>query len=236
MAKDEDAKVIAEAWVPRDRMRRLGSLALVALVHSLLLIWLISLSTTGPIIRNTNSGLITIALDDGGGGAAQPKDEPAPTSAKAVSRPPVPPPPIAAPVFPQVAGAAVIPVGAGASAGGCALALQTAAAIGRDTAAMAELDALPSGSRTSADAVMLWDGQWLQAGIAMQGRSAPSPRPAEALRAAVELVIRASTPACRDAEVSGPQFVPVADAGRTVMIVIGSGRWHWADLLNLSRN
>ena len=47
---------------------------------------------------------------------------------------------------------------AGVAAGGCALARDAGEAIEHDAAAMAELDALPPTIRTSADAVILWNG------------------------------------------------------------------------------
>lgn len=114
---------------------------------------------------------------------------------------------------------------ANVAAGGCALARDVGDAIQQDVAAMAELDALPPTIRTSADAVMLWNGEWLDQG-AMPRTGNPG-----SLRRVVEQVVVDAPVECRDAEAIGPVFIPIPERDHTVMIVIGSGIWRWVQLL-----
>ena len=113
---------------------------------------------------------------------------------------------------------------AGAAGQECALAQQAAEAIERDPVAMAELAALPPGVRSPADAVMLWNGEWLNAGALPAGIDPDS------LRRVVEQVVAAAPAECRETVSTGPQFIPVPEKERTTMLVIGSGAWRWSDL------
>lgn len=177
----------------------------------------------GRIARPADDGMITISLDEPGGATIVPKHEPAPAR-------PTAPAPVAATTEPSIAVDPTLPTaadagtGAGAMIGGCALAHDLGVAIARDPLAMAELDSLPVGVRSSADAVMLWNGQWLDIAL-------PPGLAGGATRRVTEQVVSAAASDCREAQISGPQFVPVPEAGRTVMIVIGSGNWRWAELL-----
>lgn len=114
---------------------------------------------------------------------------------------------------------------ASVAASGCALARDAGDAIQQSVAAMAELDALPPTIRTSADAVMLWNGEWLDQGAMPQMGDSGS------LRRVVEQVVADAPVECRDAEAIGPVFIPIPERDHTVMIVIGSGTWRWASLL-----
>lgn len=107
----------------------------------------------------------------------------------------------------------------------CALAIESSGAILASSAALAELAAFPAGVRTPADAVMMWDGGWLDPGPLPQGVSAG------AIRQIIEQVVASAPPDCRDRPQVGPQFLPIRETGRTTMLVIGSGAWRWADLI-----
>lgn len=116
-------------------------------------------------------------------------------------------------------------VAAAPAAPGCALARDAGRAIEQDPAAMAELGALPPAVRSASDAVMLWNGQWLEPG------TLPATIDPGALRRVVTGVAAAAPEQCRLTATTGPEFIPVADGDRTVMIVVGSGIWQWADLV-----
>lgn len=217
-----------------DRIWRPILFAIIVGVHLLLLLWLMTVSTAARTVRPPDAGLITISLSGSGGATVRPRNAPAHARAAAIvpvavaaSPAPVPAPsPVPSPVPSDVvplAAAEDPDTGAGSTIGGCALAHDSGQAIAQDPLAMAELDSLPAGMRSSADAVMLWNGQWLN-DAAMSAAGG-------ALRRAVEKAVLAAPLDCRDAEVNGPQFVQVAEASRTVMIVIGSGSWRWSDLL-----
>lgn len=90
---------------------------------------------------------------------------------------------------------------------------------------MAEIDALPPDVRTSADAILLWNGQWLDPGATSADPNKGS------LRRVVEGIVAGMPGECRGVPERGPQFIPVPKGDRTVMIVIGSGAWHWDDMI-----
>ena len=92
-------------------------------------------------------------------------DVPAPSApARPAPVPPIPVlnPPVLLPSAVKVAAAAAAS-GNGAGAG-CGMAGVIGRAIAADPAAMAALAALPAGVRTEADAVMLWNGGWIDVG------------------------------------------------------------------------
>ena len=213
----------------RERIERGSVLIAIIAIHLLLLLWLVTRPPSVPADRDRGRGLTLISLSTGANAATPP------TKTK-------PPPPIVIPVraiiMPSLlptppAALNPLPAGTGApqagDAGGCALAVRTAESIAGDPRAMAELAALPPAYRTSADAVMLWNGQWL---ATAPGSVAP---PATAsLRRVVEQVIADASPDCRAAPMGGPQFLAIPEQGRTTTLVIGSGTWRWSDLLTPS--
>ena len=145
----------------RERIERGSVLIAIIAIHLLLLLWLVTRPPSVPADRDRGRSLTLISLSTGANAATPP------TKTK-------PPPPIVIPVraiiMPSLlptppAALNPLPAGRGApqagDAGGCALAVRTAESIAGDPRAMAELAALPPAYRTSADAVMLWNGQWL---------------------------------------------------------------------------
>lgn len=191
-------------------------------VHLLVLLWLFTRPMTEQVRRDSGGDLVLVSVSDG----------------KRAATPPTVPKPPPAIVFP--APAIILPTSlptpaeqqnwsqAGQS-GGCALAARSAEAIARDPAAMAELAALAPAYRTSADAVMLWNGEWL----ADTPGSIASPA-TPSLRRVVEQVVAEASPECRAEPTNGPQFIAIPEQGRTTTLVIGSGAWRWSDLLAIS--
>ena len=209
----------------RERARRAALIGFIAALHIILILLLARGDPRAP--PPTLNVVKLLALSESSSSAPEPQQIPVPPSPA-----PQTPQPEVHPLLLSPIGAAAVPsspasasAGSGAGAAGCALAQQTAEAIERDPAALAELDALPPGLRTEADAVMLWNGQWMLA------NTVPPGVPAGSLRRAVEQVVMAAPAECRDADAIGPQFIPIPDNGRTTMLVVGSGAWHWADLL-----
>jgi len=153
-----------------------------------------------------------------------------PRARRAATRPaePVPPPVPAAPVaLPASVAAPAATAGDPAAAtagGGCDLASHLRDAILSDEPAMGALAALQGEARTAADAVMLWDGKWLgDDSSTLAAQLAP-------LRAVIDQALKSATPQCAAATMTGPQFIAIPAAGRTTMLVIGSGQWRWRDL------
>jgi hypothetical protein len=210
----------------RERIQRGVVLITIIAVHLMLLLWLVTRSPTVRTVPDSGRGLMLISLAAGEHAATPPnKPKPPPPTV-------IPPPVIMLPSLLAAPTAAQNPSPSGAGspqageAGGCALSARTAEAITKDPAAMAELAALPPAYRTSADAVMLWNGNWL----ASEQGSVVSPV-TPLLRRTVEQVVAEASPECRAAPTEGPQFMAIPEPGRTTILVIGSGTWRWSDLL-----
>lgn len=212
----------------RDRFERGSVLIVIIAIHLMVLLWLITHPSISPSRRDPGPGLVLVSISPGKRPATPP------TAPKPPPPIPLPPPPVILPSVLPIPAAAqnIAPAGLGApqpgDAGGCALATRTAEAIVADPAAMAELAALPPSYRTLADAVMLWNGEWLT--IAPGLPIAPA---TGSLRRVVEQVVAEASPDCRAAPTNGPQFLAIPEPGRTTTLVIGSGTWRWSDLVTL---
>jgi hypothetical protein len=205
-------------------------LLVIGAVHILAILWLASQSARKVLQSEKVTDLIHIASSPG----ATTVVAVAPLEPRKVVVPQLSPivvarKPVAASTTPAM-NSAGLALGTGVGAGGCALDQTVGDAILVDAAAMAELEALPPHARTEADAVMLWDGAWPWPSSAAVTPPADSTLPG-ALRRAVEIAIANAPAECRDAPVAGPRFIALPGALRTTTIVIGSGQWRWADVL-----
>jgi|GEM_PF-1572853 len=207
----------------KTRRGRGGLLSLVLLGHLLVFLLVLRAGPLGegrpfPVLR-----LITVSAS-----SLPAPAPPAPAESENESEPvasPEPPPPAAAqsdvvaPQLPQLAGGA--PAG-----GGCALGAEIGSAIQNDAGAMNALAMLPADLRSTADAVMLWNGQWV-------ATERPDTRTSVLLlQQVIERSVLAATAECRFSPNAGPQFIPVSDRDRTTMIVVGSGEWQWDNLVS----
>ncbi len=129
------------------------------------------------------------------------------------------------------------PAAAGSGTGhGCGMAAALVKGISENPAAMAAVAALPVSVRSDADAVMLWNGSWLDTGSADVLSAVPvlpdltGLDPVTTLKTVILATLDTVPPECRGVESIGPQFLPIAEPGRTTMLVIGSGRWQWSSL------
>ena len=198
--------------------------------HLLIIFWLIS----RPIERAPLNEASTLILFDAGPSSRPSSPPRAQVKARPLSKPtPILLPPVPIPdALPEDAiDGRVASSSSTQPDGGCHLSDETAAAIQQNSAAMAELASLPPGIRTEADAVMLWNGRWLDEILTPSLSSLTSLPAIGEVRQAAESVILAAPPSCRDLAEVGPAFVPIAEPGRTTMLVIGSGTWRWADLV-----
>ena len=196
-------------------------------VGHLALFWLV-LRLSGLVVPlvSPDRTLITVEIADVPAASAPAK--PAPVLPVPVSNPPV--------LLPSAIMVPARPTASGSGVGaGCGMAGVVGRAIAADPAAMAALAAVPAGVRTDADAVMLWNGGWLDVGGAPPLSLLPTmfqSDPLSALKQTVVAALAASPPDCRDLSVSGPQLIPIVEPGRTTMLVIGSGIWKWTDLID----
>lgn len=214
----------ASPLVEDRKLRRAALLLAIAAAHLAVILWLI---TRAPAKEPRLAEVTALTLIAPGKDPPAPRPEPRPAKPQPVRLPS----PLSDKLRPLVvpADAAAQPSLAASSSGGCDLATAAATAIVQDPAAMAELAALPAGVRTEADAVMLWNGDWLQL-TAPNAANVAVPLDS-ALRRTIEGVVTAAAPECLAADVLGPLFISVPEGPRTTMLVVGSGGWHWADLL-----
>ena len=160
------------------------------------------------------------------------RDVPEPDApAKPAIVPPVPDSHMVALIPTKLLVEAAPPVAGSGTGQGCSVATAVSAALIADKDAMAELAALPGDVRSDADAVMLWNGAWLDTDPATQMQMASTPIPA--LRRAVSDAVLALPAECQEVEMAGPQLLPIPEPGRTTMVVIGSGVWRWSSLIDL---
>ena len=94
---------------------------------------------------------------------------------------------------------------------------------------LAQLARIGPEARSVANAIMFWDGKWVE----VEGRA-----PEDAiglLRRAIAEGVRAAPAECLGQAVAGPRFIPVKQAEGTIVLVLGSGSWRWEQLLSEER-
>ena len=127
--------------------------------------------------------------------------------------------PLADPVALSVAAAST-----GASGQTCQLTAWLQQALQADPQVQAALPAIPKPARSVANAIMLWDGGWVD------------PRPnatngVTAIRLAVIAGVRSAPAACQAQVVRGPELIILTQGADSTILAIGSGEWRWGDLL-----
>jgi hypothetical protein len=211
-------------FMDKRRRPRPALLLAIVLAHLLVIAWLVTRPAEKIVLKR---GGTVLALSNFAP-EKPPSAPPRPLVVRPLIKPVliVPAPEPAAEIDPSPAASAAV---AGVP-GQCTLANDTRAEIMRDPAAMAELAALPLGVRTEAGAVMVWNGAWVE--LAVPASLVPGAAAApDALRMAIVKVIEGTPAPCREEPVAGPVFMAIPEAARTTFLVIGSGIWHWADLL-----
>ena len=100
-------------------------------------------------------------------------------------------------------------------------------ALQEDPQVQAALVAVPRPARSIANALMLWDGDWVEPRM-QNGQSVAT------IRAALMAGIRAAPQACQDEAVRGPELLTLTEGASVTILAVGSGAWRWADLLEPS--
>lgn len=109
-------------------------------------------------------------------------------------------------------------------AGGCDLTGEMRRVLQADEEVLAALDRIPHGSRSVANAFLLWDGEWVD------GRDQGAAPALAEIRASVVDVVRRAPAECRAAASDGPRFIVLEGGTASHVLVLGSGPWKWADL------
>ncbi len=109
----------------------------------------------------------------------------------------------------------------------CDIASLVGKALETDEQALASLIIIDSTSLPVSRATMLWDGQWvLPPSLATTSLFSP-------VQQSVIQAVLAAPLACQTEPMTGPQFIMLSgvNAGRTIVLVVGSGAWTWDQTL-----
>jgi hypothetical protein len=113
----------------------------------------------------------------------------------------------------------------GAPGAACDIAGAVETALRADPVTHGAVLLIPTKAGAAANAVMLWNGQWIAPGE-VGGAAA-----FDTLRIAIRQIVAAAQPECRDAEIVGPRFMLIPDGGATLVVVFGTASWRWSELL-----
>ena len=206
--------------------RRAWAITATALVHAVALVLIMlpwraeTASARPPHLVTFDSPLPQAARD------AKPKP---PQPRKVVPQPPLPdplPPPLIeiSVVTPQVV-ALLEQSDAQAASGGCDLTAPVQAALQSSVAVQQQLPTIPAERRSVANAIAIWNQNWVEPDDQLK------PEIIDAIRGAVATTIDAASEACRLQPQGGPRLIyppnsPKSSA-RTTILALGSGTWTW---------
>lgn len=106
----------------------------------------------------------------------------------------------------------------------CQLGAWLQVALQADPQVQAALSLIPRPARSVANAVMLWDGAWVDA---PRGASAG----VGAVRLALITGIRSAPATCQTQMIRGAELLTLTDGPETTVLAVGAGQWRWIDLL-----
>lgn len=212
------------------------------LVHAALFALMLRMSPSPP--AGGEVGAVTVSLIPGVALATTAPEAPAAPAAAAVETVEPPPPPLEVtpqyvdlpapgselaerdPINDPVA-LSVSTAATNASGEVCQLTEWLRLALQADPQVQAALLGVPQPARSVANAMMLWDGDWVEPRM-QSGQSVAT------VRAALVAGIRAAPQACQDETVRGPELLTLTEGASVTILAVGSGEWRWADLLKPS--
>ena len=231
------------AAIPRPRLPWM-MVAVSLLLHLMILLLVLREAPSDPLVAFDQAG-VSVALFDGrdrNAGAAPvltpaAKARSGPTTPQVEAKPPpqmsevepiyednLPPVDPTADPFSLDAEVALSVAAAASAASGqaCDLTQWLQTALQNNPQAQAALAQIPRPARSVANAMMLWNGRWVQTPAAAGGL--------QALRAAVLAGVASAPQACRAEVIRGPVLLTLADPAGSTVLAIGSGEWRWDDL------
>lgn len=167
-----------------------------------------SAQATAPLAPPTPPPLDLATLSEAMA-APDPTDKPQPLSRQAAAAP-LPPLPTSQPAD---------------SASNCQMVTILETVLTEDAVVTAALAEVPRKARSVANAIMLWDGDWIEPDALGEGRALPP------IQAAIISIIRGAPADCHAQIVLGPRLISIPDAQGATLLALGSGAWKWEDLL-----
>lgn len=113
--------------------------------------------------------------------------------------------------------------------GGCDLTQPVQDALRQNVAVRRQLPAIPADRRSVANAIVMWNVNWIDA------EAAPAPAQAAfaTIRQTITQVVTASSADCRNQLQRGPRLLYLpGTAGKTMVLALGSGQWTWQQLVD----
>ncbi len=124
------------------------------------------------------------------------------------------------PTIPQTAAAA-----SGAPGAACDIEGAVQTTLRSDPGAHGAVLLIPRRQRSAANAVLLWNGRWIDP-AEVGGATA-----FETIRTSIRQVVSTAQADCREREVVGPRFMLIPEGEGMVVAVVGNASWRWSDLL-----
>ena len=214
--------------------RRVAAIVATATIHAVALAFIVfPLRAETPSVQSPN--LITF-------------DSPVPApaaSAKAKPRQPrkiAPQPPLPDPVPPPLIEISVVTpqvaalleqADAQAASGGCDLTAPVQAALQSSAAIQQRLPAIPVERRSVANAIAIWNQDWVQPDAQLNVEVI------DTLRSAITTTIEAASQACRMQPQGGPRLIYLPGSVKagtgTTILALGSGAWTWQQVADTAK-
>jgi hypothetical protein len=116
-----------------------------------------------------------------------------------------------------------------ANGGACDLTGPVQAALRTSEGVMRSLPHIPRDQRSVANAIMVWNAQWVTPDPDL------APVAFEAIRDVVAGTVAAASEGCRLQPQGGPRLIMLPGANETIVLALGSGTWRWQDVLDTAR-
>ncbi len=116
-----------------------------------------------------------------------------------------------------------------AAGGACDLTGPVQAALQSSEGVTTNLPRIPRGGRSVANAIMVWNTDWVAADAKLDATALAT------IRDVVAGTIAAASPACRLQPQGGPRLIVLSGVRENTVLAMGSGMWRWQDLLDTAR-
>jgi hypothetical protein len=188
-----------------------------------------------PSVENARPAGSALAMFDVTGPLASETPKP-PKARQPTPVPPTPPQPIVVPppILPLPTPNAIVvalleQADASASGGACDLTGPVQAALQTNEGLMRSLPHIPRDQRSVANAIMVWNAQWVTPDPDL------APAAFEVIRDVVAGTVAAASEECRLQPQGGPRLIMLPGTTETIVLALGSGTWRWQDVLDTAR-
>ena len=188
-----------------------------------------------PTVQPAKSRETTLSMFDVAPNIALAKQAPAkPPQPVRVPPPPVeaiiiPPPIVPLPVPSDMVVAMLAKSEVQSQGGACDLTGPVRAALEESVEVEAVLQRMPRAHRSVANAVMVWNVDWVASDDRLDREAL------EVIRDVVAGTVAAASPECRLQQQGGPRLIVLPGDGENIVLALGSGLWRWQDMLQTAR-